>query len=63
MIKKMFNIFLDFLAGTIIAGLVLLCLHLFYTLYITPLGSVTLTLIGIIIGSIWAFHRLFTKRK
>lgn len=63
MIKKIFNVFLDLLAGTIIAGLVLLCLHLFYTLYITPLGSVVLSFLGIIIGSIWALHRLFTKRK
>ncbi len=63
MIKKILNIFLDLLAGIIVAGLVLLCLHLFYTLYITPLGSVVLSLLGIIIGSVWALHRLFTKGK
>ena len=63
MIKKIFNIFLDLLAGLIIGGLVLFCIHMVYTLYLTPLGSVVLSLLGIIIGTVWALHRLFTKRK
>ena len=63
MIKKIFNIFLDLLAGTIIAGLILFCIHMVYTLYSTPLGSVVLSLLGIVIGIVWALHRLFTKRK
>ena len=64
MFKKIFGIFLDYVAYVILAIFCLLVAKVLYLVSLTETGSTIMIFITIFISIIWAFYRLFdSKRK
>ena len=63
MFRKIYNIIADLIAVLILIALGSFSCHLLYTLFMTPLGAVTLSTLGVIVATVWACHRIFRKRQ
>lgn len=63
MFKKIFNIFLDYVAYVILAMFGLFIVKFLYLMSLTDIGSIIIILITISASIIWSFYRLFNSKR